>query len=128
MLSGSSGSRMNREVHVPICKQLGVKFPGRTPHCGPAAAFQLPPGPAFAGAHPTASGAVRLVQNSGVAVQAHRRSANGTAQAGRRSPGYFLSPPFFAPASGKIHMAITMKTAVIMTKVAYSERIGEPPQ
>ena len=27
MLSGSSGSRMNREVHVPICKQFGVKFP-----------------------------------------------------------------------------------------------------
>jgi hypothetical protein len=35
---------------------------------------------------------------------------------------------FFAPASGKTHMAATISTAMTITKVAKSGRIGEPLQ
>src|SRR3982075_1268407 len=38
----------------------------------------------------------------------------------------FFNSPFFTPASGKIHIATTMKTAVTMTKIEKSGRIGEP--
>jgi hypothetical protein len=40
----------------------------------------------------------------------------------------FLLSPFLTPASGKIHMATTMKTAVIMMYVEKSGRIGDPLQ
>src|SRR5262249_18736469 len=35
---------------------------------------------------------------------------------------------FFTPASGKIHIAATMNTAVTITNIQSSRRIGEPPQ
>ena len=35
---------------------------------------------------------------------------------------------FFTPASGKIHIATTMKTAVTMMKVEKSGRMGDPLQ
>src|SRR5262245_41106884 len=40
----------------------------------------------------------------------------------------FLTSPFFTPASGKIHIAATMNTAVAMTKIESSGRIGDPLQ
>lgn len=40
----------------------------------------------------------------------------------------FLTSPFLTPASGKIHMAITMNTAVTMTNVENSGRIGDRDQ
>jgi hypothetical protein len=44
--------------------------------------------------------------------------------------GYFtfFKSPFLTPASGKTHIATTMKTAVTITNVAYSGRIGDPLQ
>src|SRR5262249_62066879 len=45
---------------------------------------------------------------------------------GARAYFAFFGSPFFTPASGKIHIATTMNTAVMMTKVEKSGRIGEP--
>src|SRR6516162_4722046 len=40
----------------------------------------------------------------------------------------FLTSPFFTPAAGKTHIAATMNTAVMITNIESSGRIGEPLQ
>src|SRR5262252_930388 len=65
--------------------------------------------------------AVRAVQHGRPVVEGH-----GRAQA--ISYFAFLTSPFFTPASGKTHIAATMNTAVAMTKIESSGRIGDPLQ
>src|SRR5262249_27108694 len=51
-------------------------------------------------------------------------------RSGAKGISYFASlpSPFFTPASGKIHTAATMNTAVTITNIESSGRIGEPLQ
>jgi hypothetical protein len=63
-------------------------------------------------------------RNRAIRVTALRASPAGTGAI------YLVRPTslFLAPASGKTHMAATISTAVTITKVAKSGRIGEPLQ